>query len=813
MAKLVTLKLGAGSLEKGFSVILQIGEDGQQPTVELAGNLPPALKLQHSYQRWQTAYQRLGMSYRLEAKDTGFATNVSNVEYCNDVAQELSTHFNCWLSQETFRPLRDKLLEQLAPQEPIRIILQTQLTVVQHLPWHTWSLCDRYPKAEIALSSPVYERIEQQPASREKIRILAILGHSQGIDTQTDQALLNQLPNAEVQFLIEPDRQCLNAYLWDPQGWDIFFFAGHSTTQAHSHTETTGHLYLNPTEPLTIPELKHALRKSLERGLKIALFNSCNGLGLAQALAELHIPQVLVMREPVPDKVAHEFLKSFLEAFARGESFYLAVREAREKLQGLEHRYPCATWLPIICQNPAELPPVWSTLQNSKAEPVSPLHEVYRPPNQRLPISWQAIAIASLISTVVTFGLRQIGVFQSWELRGFDYLIQLRQPELPDSRLLVITITEADVQAQDSEQRRGSLSDTALSTLLQTLEPMEPRVIGLDIYRDFSVSANRPQLTQQLEQTNTLMVTCKTSDAENNVPGIAPPSEVPSDRVGFSDFVTDPDGVVRRHLLALTPEPISPCQARYALSTLLALHYLAEEAIAITSNADGHLQVGSIVFKPLESNFGGYQGVEAGGHQIFLNYRHLLAPDQIADQVTLSDVLEGRLKAEFVRDRIILIGTTARSFGDYWLTPYSHGPVDDRKIAGVFMQAQMISQLLDIALEDRPLIQSWPNWAEFLWIWGWVLMGGCTLYGVRKWSNSKIHLIGLLGGSLAVELGLIGICWVILVNTGYWVPWVPSAIAVVLNVGSTVAYSRLCPLNLRKSNYSKLLTQENHEAT
>jgi hypothetical protein len=31
------------------------------------------------------------------------------------------------------------------------------------------------------------------------------------------------------------------------------------------------------------------------------------------------------------------------------------VREAREKLQGLEDRYPCATWLPVICQNPSNI--------------------------------------------------------------------------------------------------------------------------------------------------------------------------------------------------------------------------------------------------------------------------------------------------------------------------------------------------------------------------------------------------------------------------------------------------------------------------
>ena len=796
MEKLVTLKLGDGSLASGLSVILQIGEDGQPPTIELAGSLPPAQMLQHTLQRWRIAYRQLGTPYRLEARAGGFATNVSRVEDCYEVTQALSAQFNRWLSADTFRPLHDKLLERLSPQDHTRIILQTQLTTVQRLPWHTWTICDRYPKAEIALSAPAYERIEQHPVSRHTVRILAILGHSQGIDTQTDQALLNHLPNAEVQFLVEPNRQQLNDALWDPRGWDILFFAGHSTSQTQSQTETTGRLYLNTTDSLTIPELHHALKKSLKRGLKIALFNSCEGLGLAQALSDLHIPQVIVMREPIPDQVAHEFLKSFLEGFAREDSFYLAVREAREKLHGLEDRYPCATWLPIICQNPAELPPTWSTLNGSTVEKPQTAHSRRHRSPHPPSIGWKTILLASLISAVTTLGLRQIGVFQSWELHALTQLMQLRPRELPDARILVITVTEADIQAQDADQRRGSLSDAALSALLKTLAPMEPRVIGLDIYRDFPVSPRQPQLVEQLQSTDNFLVTCKTSDAEHNILGIPPPTEVPDERISFSDFSTDPDGIVRRHLLALTPEPASPCQAAYGLSTLLALHYLAQEGREPTTTADGHLQVGQVVLKPLESNFGGYQGIDAGGHQILLNYRSLATPDQIANQVALSDVLDNRVNPKAVRDRIVLIGSTARSFGDYWITPYRDQHGGPQETAGVFMQAHMVSQLISAVLDDRPLIQAWPEWAEILWILGWTSIGGVVVYGATVWPLSQVHLSKLLLGGLGAELSLFGLCWLTLLKAGYWMPWISASIAIVVTIGGITIYSQL-----RQSRY------------
>ncbi len=68
---------------------------------------------------------------------------------------------------------------------------------------------------------------------------------------------------------------------------------------------------------------------------------------------------MIVMREPIPDLVAQEFLKHFLATFAGGLPLYQAVREAREKLQGLEKSFPCATWLPVICQHSAKVPPTW----------------------------------------------------------------------------------------------------------------------------------------------------------------------------------------------------------------------------------------------------------------------------------------------------------------------------------------------------------------------------------------------------------------------------------------------------------------------
>jgi CHASE2 domain-containing sensor protein len=814
VGKLVVLIVGEGSFEQGFPVTLRLGEEGKNPSMEITGRLPPTLEIPQYYSGWATSYRHLGLPSRLEAV-VAQVTNVSRLESCSKAAQNLRDRLNTWLDSESFRPIREKLLEQLMPSDEIRLIIQTENLWLRRLPWHLWDLCERYLKMEIALSATVYELIEQLVPPHPKVRILAILGNSVGINTQEDRFLLERLPNAEISFLVEPQRQELTEELWK-QGWDILFFAGHSSSQGNGET---GRIYINQTDSLTIAQLRYALRKAVERGLKIAILNSCDGLGLARDLADLQIPEIIVMREPVPDQVAQTFLKYFLEAYARGESFYLAVRAAREKLQGLEDQFPCATWLPVICQNLAVLPATWQELAvnvtnnsttGSSSDYIYPdprrFSTLY--PNKEISSPEQAlnsnfsrdvenlspnlsptkrgggrnlarVFLLSLVITSLLMGVRHLGVLQSLELKAFDHLMQRRPAQVPDSRILVVTVTEADIQAQKQDLRPGtSLSDRSLAQLLEKLESYKPKAIGLDIYRDFPVGAGYRDLGKRLKQSDRFISVCKVS-TETNDPGISPPPEVPVERLGFSDVVIDPDGVLRRHLLALTPHPASPCTASYALSSQLALRYLAAKGISLKITTDGYLQLGTTIFKPLEAHTGGYQNIDAWGHQVLLNYRSYRSASDFVPQVTLTQVLNGQLNPDAVKDKIVLIGVSAPSRNDYFLTPYSRSQTFDQQMPGVVVHAQMVSQILSAVMDHRPLLWVWPVWGEALWIWGWSLAGGLLCW------RCQLRL-GL--GPLVVALVILyGLCFG-LITQGGWVPLVPSALALVSSGGSVVAY-------------------------
>ncbi|MDZ8188417.1 MAG: CHASE2 domain-containing protein [Nostoc sp. ChiSLP02] len=758
MRKLVVLRLD-GNLNVGVRVTLEIGEEGFRPSTEISGHLPPNPDIAKAIDQWQSTYSSLWKFTRIKAKKIVYDGSISQRrEDCYNLTYQLRSQLNQWLLCESFRPVREKWLKHLMPEDEVRILIRTACLQLNKLPWHLWDLVDRdYPKAEVALSVPESEQIissSQSFSRQKKINILAILGDSQGIDVEQDRQLLKKLPGAATTFLVEPQLLDLNDELWK-QPWNILFFAGHSKTEGD-----TGRIYINATNSITITDLKYALKQAVAQGLQLAIFNSCDGLGLARELQDLQIPQVIVMREPVPDLVAQKFLKHFLEAFSSGQSIYAAVRTARERLAGLEKEYPGATWLPVICEHPGIVPMNWNKPKR--------FFNIYH---------FRNLLILSLLITLGVLGLRYQGGLQTWELQAYDQLVRSRPQEKQDSRLLIVTVTEEDFQLPEQKLRSGSLSDVALARLLEKLAQLKPRTIGLDIYRDQPSKLNPATFAER-----NLLAICKVKEPTKERPGISAPLGIPQERQGFSDIVLDADGVMRRHLLAMQPaEPTSSCTARYALNAQLAFHYLQQEGISAQYTKSGDLKIGNNVFQRVQSRQGGYQQADTGGYQILLNYRSYGgSPLKIAPIVTLTDVLRGKVNPAQVKDKIVLIGTTAQSFRDYISTPYLEEDGSHLEMPGVILQAQMISQLVSAVKDGRSILVIWPVWGEVLWIWSWALIGGV----VAVCDRSGIRILLLSSGAISILyfLSLIFFC------SGVWVPLVPSLLVLVVTAGSSAIY-------------------------
>ncbi len=359
MGKLVVLNIVDGDFENGFPVFLEIANDGDYRFAEADGKLPSAPQLLKHYEDWQKPYSSIVSSLRSSRiSGTGY-TPSSRISEAKTASQKLKSSLNNWLESPEMHSISKSISRNLKDDsEEIRVIIKTKIPELQRLPWHLWNdFFQHYRRAEVALSLPVQKK--PRVNTREKTRILAVFGKTEAfgnttkINTEKDWELLKQhLSDAELIRMVEPQLEELYEQL-EEKSPDLFFFAGHSSSEDNS---TRGLIELNQDEAITIDDLKPALRQAVEGGLQLAIFNSCDGLGIARELADLHIPQIIVMREPIPDVVAQKFLQRFLEAFVGERSVCLAVRRAREKIHSLEPKFPGVTWLPIVFQNPAELP-------------------------------------------------------------------------------------------------------------------------------------------------------------------------------------------------------------------------------------------------------------------------------------------------------------------------------------------------------------------------------------------------------------------------------------------------------------------------
>jgi CHASE2 domain-containing sensor protein len=522
----------------------------------------------------------------------------------------------------------------------------------------------------------------------------------------------------------------------------VIFFAGHSETEGE-----TGRIYLNPTDSLTIDELWLHLKQAVNRGLKLAIFNSCDGLGLVRRLDDLEIPHLIVMRELVPDRVAQEFLKYLLTALSQDKPVHLAVREARERLEILEHEFPCATWLPVIHQN-IEYIPVSSPA----------------PPPASIPL--KQICLISLAVTTLVMGIRWTGFLQSAELQAYDHLMRSRPAEEPDPRLLLVSIDEEDIR-----QYTYPIPADTLATALEKLQRKKPIAIGVNIYQDSPVGTGKDRLLNLLKNNQQFISACKfESDDNQNLEVTNPPPGIADGQVGFVNIMRDwQQGYsIRRQILSRSDNPVSSfsqCNTPYSLTLLLAIEYLEFNQLIAQSNIHQDWELGEIVFRRLNSYSGGYQNLDARGNQILVNYRNT---KQIAQSVSLRDILNEKYHPDWIENKIVLVGVTASSvdFGEN--TPIGMLPK-------LYVQAQMLSSIISTVEKERLLIRWLPVWADALWVGSWSLLGvGLVIYRRSRhpWFWATVGTVTAI---------LYGCCWVAF-TVGIWLPLIPAAIGLLVPI-------------------------------
>ncbi len=362
---------------------------------------------------------------------------------------------------------------------------------------------------------------------------------------------------------------------------------------------------------------------------------------------------------------------------------------------------------------------------------------------------------------------RLLGSLEGLELLALDTFLRLRPAETEDDRIVLVGIDEADM-----EKTGYPIPERELVDLLNTLQTYRPAVIGLHIFQTQIAQADKTELHRSLQQHQNLIVAERIIPASDQIP---PPPGFPAGQVGFVDVLPDGDTHLR-HLILGSFDPIDIKNFKFSMVIRLVERYLVSQDSSLILKNGIHdpnaMRFGKIELPRLEPNSGGYAGAEVGDVEILINFRSGRNPFRL---LSLNQIKTGKFQPEWLRDRIIIVGIT-----DPKIRPSIPTAAND-EIHSLHLHAHTASQIISAVLDGRPLLKTWTDSWEYLWIFIWgflaILLGRSDLLPRTKLISIGIVLVVLIGISYLLLL------W------GWWIPIVPVALVWLLNgIGYTAFY-------------------------
>lgn len=374
--------------------------------------------------------------------------------------------------------------------------------------------------------------------------------------------------------------------------------------------------------------------------------------------------------------------------------------------------------------------------------------------------NWKTSLLPGLSITGFVILARLLGVLQPLEWKVFDLSLRWRPAEPTDPRITIVAITEDDIQTA----LEYPISDRTLANLVQTIQTYQPRVVGIDIFRDKPVGEGYTELAETLASFDNVVGIHKIDDRSP----VKPPPMLSGDNLGFADAILDNDGFLRRSLLG---ESDSHGDYQFSFTIQLVRQYLASANIQLENGLRDPetMRFGSAEIPRFQANTGGYVRTDRGGNQTLINFRSGPYP---FERVTYKTLVSGQANPELLNDRLILIGYTAESIKDFISSGAIPG-VSPSLVPGIDAQAHAISQILSAVIDQRPFLHSFPDALDYLLILGSGLLG----LGLAHWQRKPLVHLWIVAGVGGITLLL---CYGLLIAS-WWVPVVPMVAAFVLN--------------------------------
>ncbi|MCU0533502.1 MAG: CHASE2 domain-containing protein [Hydrococcus sp. Prado102] len=449
----------------------------------------------NAYQKWREAY--LGF-YQTElrgriAKSGSLRTDDPRQKLKQTEATLLS-HFHSWLQSQELSEIRSaiantgkNLAEQISRDSKyksycIDLCLTCHPLELERLPWEAWEISKelgmtgkiRISRTPIQIQEETLEETKKQV--RRKPRILVILGDDTGLNFQEENNAVKKLTSlAEIKFCgwqkgkdISDLKTQVIEKITDEKGWDILLFFGHS----NENQIMGGEIAIAPGISLSINELTNQLKIAKQKGLKFALFNSCSGLNIASSLIDIGLSQVAVMREPIHNQVAKDFLVRFLQALSEYKDVHDALLEACINLkQNFDLTYPSAYLIPSLFCHPTSV--------LFRLQPRGFLHTF----KQILPSKGEAIALTIFIPLSLFTPVQDVLLNNRTGIQGIyrDLTNQLPS-EITPSLTLVQIDTKSLNQAGITNPK--PIDYSYLASIIKKLSEVNVKIVGIDYLLD-----------------------------------------------------------------------------------------------------------------------------------------------------------------------------------------------------------------------------------------------------------------------------------------------------------------------------------------
>ena len=383
--------------------------------------------------------------------------------------------------------------------------------------------------------------------------------------------------------------------------------------------------------------------------------------------------------------------------------------------------------------------------------------------------------VAGLITFSISLGmlaLRENGAFKQVELWSYDSLSRSQLNEPSDRRIVIVEISEADIQ-----RFRWPFSDRLFAKLINQIAIAKPAAIGIDKYLDQPVMEGRDELVTAIKNAGNVINVTFIALVEGRR-GVDPASDLEKiSHYGYVNLLTDKGAIVRRASVVADSGSFA-----FAIANLY-LQNLYNQQITFNANKI-EFTAGKQVIPRLTANYGAYRHEDDSGYQMMIRYR---GKPRSFEHIRASDVIDGRIKPEQLRDRIVLIGVTAESLKDSYATAVT---VDSEVMYGVEIHANIVSQLVSATLDDRQFMRVWSNDLENIWIVIWVLLGGAIATFIPNVFNN----IGLLG---VLTSSLVGVSYFAFTQA-WWIPLFPSLLGLILANVLVMAYQLAIQQSERK---------------